>query len=96
MWSYTLEKEMETESKIRNRLKDENSIENQWMRVLFGESVSTLKSSDYESLIQRRKEWDQYLTSDTNPYGSTIPIGFVIPNTNPTTDWNQYRSKTSY
>ncbi|KAL7633156.1 UNVERIFIED_CONTAM: hypothetical protein RMT77_016526 [Armadillidium vulgare] len=65
--------------KERPRIEEEKEYERSFLAA--EESV--------EILVQRRKDWDQFLVGDNS--GSSIPIGWVLPNLNPSNDWKSYQ-----
>jgi len=73
----------------------ECKIEDQWNEALFGArekiyySAAERKMND---LIRIRRIWDSYLTRSSK-YGSSIPIGWVLPKKDADDRWSCYRSE---
>lgn len=42
-------------------------------------------------ILFSRKSWDQCIVPFDHPFGSSIPIGWVIPKINPSEKWATYR-----
>ncbi|XP_063604483.1 programmed cell death protein 7-like [Penaeus indicus] len=53
----------------------------------------TAADDNWETLLQRRFEWDQYGTEENTPLATSIPINWVIPPMHPSEDWAQYQNK---
>lgn len=69
----------------------------EWRDVVFGEPTKedilfALKKKDngLNQLIKIRSIWDQCIVSDDNPFGSSVPFGWVISNQNPSDEWKTY------
>ncbi|XP_055306070.1 uncharacterized protein LOC129570469 [Sitodiplosis mosellana] len=66
----------------------------EWRNILFGEPtkedrfVSLHKKNDSISqLIAIRSLWDQFIVSPDNPFGSSVPLCWALPNANPSEKW---------
>lgn len=69
----------------------------EWRDVVFGEPTKEdilfalkKKENGLNQLIRIRNLWDQCIVSDDNPFGSSVPYGWVIPNQNPSDEWKTY------
>ncbi|XP_055609505.1 uncharacterized protein LOC129756619 [Uranotaenia lowii] len=73
--------------------------ENEWNRVLFGDTIPRkfdhplLKADrSREALIETRRAWDACLVHDDvdGKVSSSIPLGWVLPPSDPSVDWAKY------
>lgn len=69
----------------------------EWQNILFGETTKYdqifelhKKNDVLSDLIEIRRLWDQFIVTDDNPFGTSIPFGWVIPNSNPSDLWKKY------
>lgn len=95
-WLKAAEKYEAEEKRLRTFLDCTNYLD-EWQRTVFGdntknEDMFALKKNEngLEKLIEIRRQWDSFIVSDENPMGSNIPIGWAIPNANPTNQWKVY------
>lgn len=95
MWmDASVKYEME-EKRLRTFLNCSNHCD-EWQGILFGdvksEDLFSLKKNEngLTKLIEIRRQWDSFIVSDDNPHGSSIPLGWVIPNSNPSEKWKVY------
>ncbi|XP_013110152.1 uncharacterized protein LOC106088978 [Stomoxys calcitrans] len=67
----------------------EQKVQEQWNRVFFGKTEKTFFEGKVNQnyFIRKRHIWDSYID---NKYGTSIPIGWVLPPTTPTNEWSQY------
>lgn len=91
-WKKALKKYNEEEQRLRNFL-DENTNLNEWRHVLFGidQNASSGGANKLKNLISVRRMWDDFIVSNENPFGSTIPIGWVMPHAKPSDEWKKYQ-----
>ncbi|XP_062554033.1 programmed cell death protein 7 [Armigeres subalbatus] len=73
-------------------------VENEWNKTLFGDAIPKKfehpllgADRDREVLIGVRHEWDVCLVDHHDEEGSSIPLGWVLPPENPTSDWSKYQ-----
>lgn len=97
MWMEALRKYNEEEQRLQSFINDNSNL-NEWRSVLFGsstEAVSDARGSSgvrkLKELISIRKQWDAFLVPEENPFGSAIPVGWVIPNPKPSNEWKVYQ-----
>lgn len=88
MWSNALERYKIEEIKQRNLFTCRD-----WPTALFSNQDEPVQREIYsiKKLISNRRLWDEFLTSKTNPWASSIPIGWATAPSNPTENWSQYR-----
>lgn len=83
------------EKRLRTFLNCSNNLQ-EWQETIFGDikndDIFLLKRNEngLGKLIEIRSQWDSFIVSDENPYGSSIPLGWAIPNANPTNHWIAY------
>jgi len=60
--------------------------------LLFGHNShkTTPGKLHLQSLVERRHEWDEFLTPKENPLGSSVPLGWVVPPSNPSEQWDKF------
>lgn len=65
-------------------------LENQIYSTYFGKSssLSYLEPTTMNELKQRRSAWDAYIVGPSNPLGSSVPLGWVLPPATPTGGYN--------
>lgn len=97
IWIEALAKYNEEEQRLQNFIND-NSNFNEWCTVLFGSSTQAMLGSEgfsgeqkLKQLISIRKQWDAFLVCEENPFGSAIPVGWVMPNLKPSNEWKVYQ-----
>lgn len=94
MWSDASIKYETEEKRLRAFLECSNCEE--WQETLFGDvkndDLFSLKKHEngLAKLIEIRRQWDSFVVSHDNPYGSSVPIGWTMPNTNPSIEWKTY------
>lgn len=73
-------------------------VENEWNKTLFGDAIPKKfehpllgADRDREVLIGVRREWDACLVDEHDEEGSSIPLGWVLPPMNPTSEWAKYQ-----
>lgn len=94
-WLVASEKYETEEKRLRIFLNCSNHLQ-EWHETIFGdmknEDIFLLKKNEngLGKLIEIRSQWDRFIVSDENPYGSSIPLGWVMPNANPTNQWKPY------
>lgn len=76
-----------------------NNLE-EWQGSIFGKETKEdtifpfmKKDKSLKHLIKIRNLWDQCLVHDHNPFGSSVPLGWAIPNSNPSDNWKAYIKK---
>ncbi|CAH1976866.1 unnamed protein product [Acanthoscelides obtectus] len=85
------------------QLAKERKLLDEWYTVFFGpmEAISpentmywalTAAERDMETFIALRRSWDTFLVPPTNEMGSSIPIGWVLPDGNAGENWTKYLS----
>lgn len=79
----------------RSAVNYQRRVENEWNKALFGDTIPKkfehpLLEADRsrEVLIETRRAWDACICDDDE--ASAIPLGWVLPPTNPTADWAKY------
>ncbi|XP_075146202.1 uncharacterized protein LOC142220765 [Haematobia irritans] len=77
------------QEKQNESLNNEKQIQEQWNCVFFGRAEKTFLEgkTDEEYFIRKRHIWDSYID---NKYGTSIPIGWVLPPANPSKEWSKY------
>ncbi|KAJ1527263.1 hypothetical protein ONE63_008787 [Megalurothrips usitatus] len=107
LWSRKMEEYNKEETDLRVMLKESAAkqsdleIENvchileEWETFLFGSEISSREFYDTDTLISIRYAWDQYLVPDgaASAVASAIPVGWVLPTTPSSTEWQQLLSK---
>lgn len=102
--SYTMEERglrvmLDMKSKTTETKDDKNKkIIKEWSLALFGPTfvpsdaywVLTCAERDLEIFIALRKSWDTFLTSPNNNQGSSIPIGWILPQNPSSQLWAKY------
>lgn len=78
-------------------------VENEWNRTMFGETIPKKfehpllgADRDPEVLIATRWAWDACLVKDDEDdqdQASAIPLGWVLPSTDPLPEWAEYQAK---
>lgn len=76
----------------------EKKISQEWEEVLFGPKAIpsticwglTSAERDLETFIAIRRSWDTFLAQPYDEHGSKIPIGWVLPNSNPNENWSRF------
>jgi len=60
--------------------------------LLFGKKTRKTHTEEFDlqGLVERRQEWDEFVTSEENPLGSSVPLGWVVPPTNPSQQWSKF------
>lgn len=88
----SLKYEME-EKRLRTFLNCTNNVD-EWQETIFGgymknDDIFSLKKNEngLGKLIEIRRQWDSFIVPDENPFGSSVPLGWAIPNANPTNQW---------
>lgn len=73
-------------------------VENEWNKALFGDAIPKkfehpLLGADRnrEVLIEIRRDWDACLVDQDDAEGSAIPLGWVLPQANPSSNWAKYQ-----
>lgn len=95
----------QTEDSRQAKLKKEKRLVEKWKVVLFSQLHSmpsshhtywalTAAERDMDTFIAIRKSWDTFLVSPNNESGSKIPIGWILPDPNPSNEWSQYLDHT--
>lgn len=66
-----------------------------WSNALFSNADSPFidNSADFQTLLNIRKSWDLCLVTDANAFGSSIPPGWVLPNSTPSAEWMPFLVK---
>lgn len=83
------------EKRLRTFLNCSNNLD-EWQRTVFGdeknEEIFSLKKHEngLAKLIEIRRQWDSFIVPDENPCGSSVPLGWAIPNASPTDQWTSY------
>lgn len=74
----------------------------QWEKALFGDisnekdnELITCADYNIDALIQVRRDWDQFLTSEPTAVSSSIPPGWVLPPETENTDWKKFLIKSN-
>ncbi|XP_018801425.1 PREDICTED: uncharacterized protein LOC108976648 [Bactrocera latifrons] len=69
----------------------ERHVEDQWNETIFGSVEHSCYDGEQKisDLLRIRRIWDSYLTRSKN--GSSIPGGWILPNENANSEWQQYR-----
>lgn len=95
-WLNAFEKYDAEEKRIRTFVNCSNNLD-EWRGTIFGDGgkqadLFSLKKTEngLQKLIEIRRQWDSFIVSDENPYGSSVPLGWAIPNANPTNQWKAY------
>lgn len=72
--------------------KDTRSNEVKINNLVFGpnSNKTVTEELDLQSLVGRRHEWDEFLASEENPLGSSVPLGWVVPPKNPSQQWIEF------
>lgn len=96
-WQSALATYTEEEQKLRKCTKS-NDLYGEWHEVLFDagdhtQSIEINSVQDVDDLIRIRSAWDAFIVAPSNVSGSSIPIGWVTPNANPSAEWKAYLSK---
>lgn len=98
MWMEALGKYNEEEKRLQSFINDNNSNLNEWRSVLFGSSTEEISgpggssgAQNLKELISIRKQWDAFIVPAENPFGSAIPVGWVMPNPRPSDEWKVYQ-----
>lgn len=99
MWTDAIQNYEQEEEQLRKFLKTQDQYIGEWRNVLFGcdESVAIgtnpfLKSENsIKELIRIRRSWDKCIVPKNDPFGSTIPLGWITPNKNSSEKWKIYR-----
>ncbi|XP_011293272.2 uncharacterized protein LOC105261421 [Musca domestica] len=80
------------QEKQNDQSNTERQVEVQWNRVLFGMSEKTYFEghSSIKYFLRKRHIWDSYIDND---YGTSIPIGWVMPPKDPNPNWAEYLEK---
>jgi len=93
---YLLEKE-QLETYLKHKFGIQITPEQEWCRILFGESISKkidhplLRSEkNLNEFLEIRHEWDACIVSDDALTGSTIPIFWSLPNESAGSEWSNY------
>lgn len=90
MWTIAMEKYKQEETTQRKQFITQDQ-QNDWLTIHFGKDAFPMKDVDnIEALIWNRRLWDEFLTSNMNPWASNIPIGWITPPSNPSDDWSHY------
>lgn len=95
-WSNALDKYGMEEKRLRTFLDQDSNHWDEWQEIMFGnvktEDIFSLKKNEngLEKLIAIRSQWDRFVVSHGNAYGSNLPLGWVIPNANPSIQWKTY------
>lgn len=82
------------ENDIRQFLQ-KDTVCDAWKEALFVAGADKMNDEKMEKItlkefIEIRMKWDKFLVSNENPFGSTIPIGLIIPPHNPSAKWQQF------
>lgn len=94
-WLDASEKYEAEEKRLRTFLNCSNNLD-EWQRIVFGnektEDIFSLKKHEngLAKLIEIRRQWDSFMVPDGNPHGSSVPLGWATPNSNPTNQWAAY------
>lgn len=96
-WQSALATYTEEEQMLRKCTKS-NDLHDEWHEVLFGagdrtQSIEINPIEDVDDLIRIRSAWDAFIVAPSSVFGSSIPIGWVTPNANPSAEWKAYLSK---
>lgn len=106
LWSKKMEEYAKEEHALRVMLEESAAkqsdleIQNtrhiltEWEKCLFGpDSADSL--FDINTLVSIRHAWDQYMVPEglVVPMASTIPVGWVLPTTPSSSEWQQYLFK---
>lgn len=91
MWTATLETYNKEEQQLKDFLNEDSNL-NEWQCVLFG-SKNSSNDLELNYLISQRRLWDAFIVPHENPFGSSIPIGWVMPNPKPSDQWKQYQKQ---
>nr|CAI5863678.1 unnamed protein product [Callosobruchus analis] len=97
-----LEKTAVEDSKT-TQLAKERKLLDEWHTVFFGPRqlippdntmywALTAAERDMETFVAIRKSWDTFLVPSTNEMGSSIPIGWVLPDRDAGENWTKYLS----
>lgn len=70
--------EYEKEEKNLRDLIEKNAVLDDWKIKLFG-NLNEENAPKLKDLIKIRNSWDQFIVPNDNPFGSAIPMGFVMP-----------------
>lgn len=96
MWLDALVK-YETEEKRLRAFLDCSDHWQSWQETLFDDVTTdddlfSLKKNEngLEKLLDIRRQWDSFIVSHANSYGSSVPLGWAMPNANPTNEWKIY------
>lgn len=100
MWQSELEKYNMEEKTLRDLINDDNHFD-AWHKVFFGTDIKQndsfmLGQNSLSQLIEIRRLWDKCIVSPNSPFASTIPIGLVTPNPNPTKKWKTYQKTQNF
>lgn len=69
----------------------ERHVEDQWNETIFGSAEHSCYDGEQKisDFLRIRRIWDSYLTRSKN--GSSIPVGWIFPSENASSEWQQYR-----
>lgn len=95
MWQSELKKYNTEENTLCDLINDDNHFD-EWHKVFYGTDIKqhdsfTVGQNSLSQLIEIRRLWDKCIVSPNRPFASTIPIGLVTPNRNPTKKWKIYQ-----
>nr|XP_029727574.1 programmed cell death protein 7 [Aedes albopictus] len=106
IWAAKLSDCVKEEKRLRDVLARKSAanfqrrVENEWNKTLFGDAIPKkfehpLLGADRnrEVLIEIRRDWDACLVNrdDDDDRGSAIPLGWVLPNATPSSEWAKYQ-----
>lgn len=88
-----------TEDNNSARMAKERNIMHEWESAFFGPKTNLAPSyfnlavaeKDLDTFIAIRRSWDTFLSTEDDS-ASNIPVGWVLPNSNPNGDWANYRN----
>ncbi|XP_050295533.1 programmed cell death protein 7-like [Anthonomus grandis grandis] len=90
-----------TEGSKQSKIAKERKLIDEWKTTFFGQMQAvpsnnatywalTAAERDLETFVAIRKSWDTFMVSQTNEFGSRIPIGWVLPDERAIPSWNKY------
>jgi len=87
-----MEESGSTQSLHLSAIEDKNMATIKIDNLLFGKKSRKVLAEEFDlqGLVEKRQEWDEFVTSEENPLGSSVPLGWVVPPTTPSQQWSNF------